>query len=156
MIISSRQAIILAASLAAFVGGGIGLAVVSRMPPPEPPQKPNLGVAFREKWERKMGLKRKEQAQATNAPPLAKDPDGPKTGGGQPEKAAKADAKNAEPTKAAKPDDETIAANMLKEAKDFAAKKDVAKAKERCQRIVDKYQTTKAAADAVLLMNELQ
>ena len=156
MIISSRQAIVLGVSLAAFIGGGVGLVIVSRMPPPEPPQKSNLGVALREKWERKMGLKRIEQGPPTSAPPLANNA-GPKTGSGQPEKAAKAaDAKKADPTKAAKLDDETIAANMLKEAKEFVAKKDVTKAKERCQRIVDKYQTTKAAADAVILMNELQ
>ena len=103
-----------------------------------------------------MGLKRIDQAQPTNAPPLAKNATGSKTDGSQPEAAAKADAKKTELTKAAKPDDETVAANMLKEAKEFAAKKDVAKAKERCQQIVDKYQSTRAAADAVILMNELQ
>src|SRR5438552_17548532 len=129
MIISSRQAIVLAASLAAFVGGMVGLVIVSRMPPSAPTQKkPNMEAMMRDRFERKLGRKGLAPLETTNAPPLAGNASAPNKAGNQQVGDTRANEKTAASAKRSKSDDETLAAEMLKEAKDFAANNDLAKA----------------------------
>src|SRR5262245_31120991 len=166
MRIGRNQLIVLAGSLLAFGGGVGGLIVVSRMPPASPTQakKSPLPSLARFQDPERHGTRGKKPTlpQATDAPPLAVDNAAATStddfGESQPrvaEKKAPAQASSAA-EKSAHKDDETIAAEKLKEARDYLAQKNIAKAKERCDQIIDKYLNTKAAQDAILLRNELK
>jgi hypothetical protein len=167
MLISARQVIVLGISLVALGGGVGGLIIVShteRAPSPEPKKMtlmPNPGTRY---WEKRPEKKPPALPKPTEAPPLA-------TGNSDESKAAatgsigsqtaekKAPAHSPPKSKeksAAQPDDETIAAEKLKQAKAYLAQKNNAKAKECCQEIIDKYSHTKALVEAADLFNELK
>jgi hypothetical protein len=144
-----------------------GLIVVSQRPPvPEsetkkkPPLMPNPGNRF---WERRAERKG-PVPKPTEAPPLVKDDvEKAKTdttaasGAKAAEEKASVQAvlKSSEKSGTQK-DDESLAAEKLKQAKAFQAQKNFAKAKECCQKIINKYPHTKALEEAVLLSNELK
>jgi hypothetical protein len=159
MLVSSRQAIVLGVSLAALICGVGGLVVVSRMPPAPPPQKSlDLQAAWKARNERRLG-KRAVLPDPTDAPPLAGEASASKTiakaeskGKEEPQKKVSADKSKGPTTQ----DDETLAAEKLKQAKEYVAQNNVAKAKECCQEIIDKYGSTKALQEAVVLFNTLK
>jgi hypothetical protein len=157
MLVSSRQAIVLGISLLALMGGVGGMVIVSRMPAAPAPKKIDFGAAWKARMERRFG-KAAVTPDPTDAPPLAGEASVSKTEKTEPKGKEKGQ-KNVSADKSKEPtaqDDETIAAEKLKQAKDYVAQNNVAKAKECCQEIIDKYGNTKALQEAVVLFNTLK
>jgi hypothetical protein len=167
MLISARQLIVLCIGLLALGGGIGGLVIVSQNPPP-PPQPPKIHRSQRsvkDVEERAVELKAKKPIpKATLPPPLAADnlaaPVKDGSGSTRTQKAEKKvsaqNAPNSLEKPAAQTDDESIAAEKLKQGKAYQAQKNFAKAKECFQEIIDKYSHTKALDEAILIRNELK
>ena len=133
--------------------------IVSRMPPAPPPQKKiDLEAIWKTRMERRLG-KRGMAPDPTDAPPLAGEAPASKAAEKTQSKSKEEGQKKISTDKSKEPptqDDETIAAEKLKQAKEYVAQNNAAKAKECCQEIIDKYGSTKALQEAVVLFNTLK